>query len=512
MSDPAENPRAAPPGGTGRHRLRLRRWWVAAALAGAVVFVGALPSLPPGVRNWDNQVKLQVTRNILQGKGPVLTEKTPADDYYVHLGKDGQSYTSYLPVAFLLQVPTLAMAALGVVAEGISALVLLAIMAAALVGWGRSAGVTIPAAMTGALLVCVATPLWPMTAHGYDNLVDALGLLAILWAGTGPRKESAWAVAGLVVGAALAARLSTVLLVVPAAVLLLAQGPRTTRSVAGSALGFAAGCLPGVLLILWFNAYRFGSPFVVHTVTRQGAMDQLVEPWFSPPDWVGMAGLTVSFGKGLFWYAPVLLGVLVLARPLLRRFGAAMVGLGAYAVVAVVFFGRLKFWHGDWTWGPRYLAPLCIAAAPLGWIAWEKLLASGRPARVAAAVAVSMLVLIQVVPVVSYPIESYFAFTLSPLSAEGRLVTRPITAPPLPADTHLLYFRLENAPIVRLAENFPALLANPMAGPRVRAKLAWTALLPALALASLLLAARGQGGSGPAGPGAARGPGDDPPP
>jgi hypothetical protein len=493
---PGEPPRHARTPEEGRGR-----WWLAAAMTCTVVMAGVFSSLPAGVRNWDNQVKLQVARNVLRGRGPVITERTPADDFYVLVGEDGQRYSGYLPLTYLLQVPTLAMAAMGVLAEGVSSLVLLALMAGALVGWGRSAGVSIPAAVAGAFLVCLATPFWPMTAHGYDNHVDALGLIAILWAGADSKRGPAWLWAGLVVGAALAARLSAVLLLVPAAVLMLGQRPRTGLSVVGSALRFGAGCLPGVVLVLWFNFYRFGSLLVVHTVTQQGTLDQLNEAWFSRQHWLGMAGLTVSFGKGLFWYAPILLAVLGLARPLVRRDRAAMVGLASFAAVAIVIFGRLKFWHGDWAWGPRYVAPLFVAAAPLGWLLWDELAARGRAARAAAATAFLVLVLLQVVPVIGYPIESYFRSTLAPLVAAGRLVTRPVTGPPLPADHGLLYFQLEYSPIVRLARTFWTNLSDPASGAYLRARLAEAALMPMLAFLVLALAARKPKGGRLTGPG-----------
>ena len=54
-----------------------------------MVLAGTLPSLPRGVRNWDNEVKLQVARNLVRGRGAVLTERTPDDATYVVRGPDG---------------------------------------------------------------------------------------------------------------------------------------------------------------------------------------------------------------------------------------------------------------------------------------------------------------------------------------------------------------------------------------------------------------------------------------
>jgi hypothetical protein len=468
---------------------RRRRWWLAGLVACAVVVLGAYPSLPPGVRNWDNQVKLQVARNILGGRGPVLTEEPP-DPGYLMPGRDGRNYTGYPPVAYVLQFATIGAAALGtVVKEGLPALLLLGLTAWALMAWGRRAGASMGAAAAGAMLVCFGTALWPMAAHGYDNQIEVLGLVLVLWSGTGPEAPRSWLWVGLAVGMAVATRFGAMGLAVPAAVLILAQEPRSVRGVLRRGLAFALGCAPGLLLALGFNHLRFGSPFVVDPRKGELTFEQFFVPWFSSLHWEAMAGLTVSPGKGLLWYAPPLIGVALLAVPLFRRHRVAGLALVAYALFTVVTLARLKTWHGEWGWGPRYLSPLSVAAAPLCWLLWERLVVPRGPARLGAALAFLLLAGIQAVPVVGYPIETYFSYTLKPLAEAGLLVTSPITRPPLPADNDLLYFRVETSPIVRLASIFPELLADPVRGPRMRATLAWAALAPLLALAFVAVAA-----------------------
>jgi hypothetical protein len=164
--------------------------------------------------------------------------------------------------------------------------------------------------------------------------------------------------------------------------------------------------------------------------------------------------------------------------------------------VSVVSLGRLSFWHGDWAWGPRYVAPLVVVVAPLCWLLWERLAEGGRAARYAAGAAFLVLVSIQAVPIVAYPIETYFSLTVQPLSEAGLLVTRPPTSPPLAADHDLLYFTVETSPLVRLAQALPAILADRQDGPRLRSRLAVAALVPLLALAFILLQARRSKGSG----------------
>lgn len=459
------------------------RWIVTGAIACFVVIASAFPSLPPGVRNWDNRVKLQVAMNILRGAGPVLTKHTPDDAQYVLRGSDGNYYAGYPPAAYVLQFITLAVAAAGAgVAEGVSALVLLGLVAWALVGWARRSGASPPAAAAGAVLVCFGTALWPSAAHGYDVLIEVLALALVAWAGAGGERRTAWLWAGLAVGIAFATRFGSALLAIPAALLVATQQPRARRDVVRRGVAFAAGCAPGIATVLWFNWYRFGSPFVAYKPTVHGTAEQLTVRWFSPSHWEAIAGLTISPGKGILWYGPPLIGVLVLIVPLARRYRREYAAFAAYALACLLFFGTFIYWHGEWGWGPRYVAPLYIAAAPLAWWCWEWTKAHGIAAKIAAATVLSLLLAVQAAPVIGYPIETHLSTTVSRLSMEGRTVTWPITRPPVPADNDVLYFRLENSQLASLARKFVALLPDAVRGANLRTALLKAMMVPALSL------------------------------
>jgi hypothetical protein len=438
------------------------RWRWAGPLVFAVVLAGALPSLPRGVVNWDNVVKLQVGRNLLGGRGMALTDPTPDDEQYVLRGATGTRYAGYPPLAPALQLVTLAASpALGGLREGAGTILVLALLGWALVAWGRAAGVSLEASVIGALLATLGTMLWPMAALGYDVLVEALALALIFRAGTGEAAGGRWALAGLALGAAFATRVGASVLGVSAAVLLLAQRPRGLGPLARRAVVFGLSASPGVALVLWFNHLRFGSPLVYFQDSVLGHVGQLASPWFSRAHLEGMAGLLVSPGKGFFWYAPPLLGVVVAASPLARRYGATAAAWGAQLVASVLVFGAFRYWHGDWAWGPRYLAPLCVAAAPLAWWIVDLLRDRGRAAHLAAGGALVAAIAIQGLPVVGMPVPTHFALTLLPLAAEHRLVTSPVTRPPVPEDNRLLYFELATSPFASLARGIGQRLADP---------------------------------------------------
>ncbi len=470
-------------------QVRSRYWAAAGALACAAVVAGVLPSLPSGA-SWDNAVKLQVAMNLLDGRGPELTSRTPWDDMYVVHAPDGRRYAGYPLLASVIHFPTLWLARIfDVSTASFPSLGLLGAAAWLLVAWGRRSGVSPAAAVAGAMIACVTTALWPTAAYGYDNVAEVLGLAAILWAGAGEERRGAWLGAGLLVGGAVAIRYGGGILVVPTAAAILGQAPLRARDVVRRAIWFALGCAPGLALIVGYNLYRFGSPFTVHAV---GTIDEIVVPWLSRFHLEGMAGLVLSPGKGVLWYGLPLLAAVLLSGTLARRHSAAFVTLGAYGVAAVVLFGRLRFWHGDWTYGPRYVAPLYVAVVPLGWLAWERLGRAGRLARAAAVAGFIALAALQAVAATTSPQFAVQARVLRPLAAAGKIVTRPLVAPPVPEDNGILYFRVASSPLLVASEVVGEVIAGAEGDASLleaRHMLAWAPLLPLLALAAMAAAA-----------------------
>lgn len=110
-------------------------------------------------------------------------------------------------------------------------------------------------------------------------------------------------------------------------------------------LVFAAGVVPWVILLLLWNVARFGSPL------KTG----LQEPTLGEPPWLGFLGLTISPGKGLIWYLPLVL-LLPWAVPRLYRRNAPLCLLfAALVLLPILFYANVLYWHGDPAWGPRYL-------------------------------------------------------------------------------------------------------------------------------------------------------------
>ena len=127
----------------------------------------------------------------------------------------------------------------------------------------------------------------------------------------------------------------------------------------------AIGCA-----ILWYNWVRYGTPLDVgYAADRDGRFG------FNAPLLVGLFGLLLSPGKGVFWYNPTLLLGLLGIRGAWRRHRPETLVCVTLLAVNVLLYAKWWAWHGDWAWGPRYL----VGSVPFGLLcaapAIEKLLA-----------------------------------------------------------------------------------------------------------------------------------------
>lgn len=317
------------PGGRGRALLL----WAALL---AAVFSGRMYTT-------DVVAQYQVAGSFL-GLRPFLTAETG----WTVEGAGGESYVPHGPGFSLILVPAAASGALvaegagKVAAGGINALLSLLLMACWMELARRRLGdacspLRVVALGLGAMLLVYGRMPYDVTAAGAAILA---GLVLQ------DRGDDVWA--GVLLGAALLIRLDSAV-ALPA----FWRGPRRT-----------ARLLPGLALsaLLWglFNWHRFGSPLRDgHGQDPAAALD---------PASLGIAGLLVSPGKGLVFYAPVVF--LGLARCRDWRLWTPL-------AASVLLHGLMHDWTGGTGWGPRFLVPvLPLALLPLcrrgagGWAFW----------------------------------------------------------------------------------------------------------------------------------------------
>jgi hypothetical protein len=129
--------------------------------------------------------------------------------------------------------------------------------------------------------------------------------------------------------------------------------------------------LPATLCLtaqLGLNNYRHGSPFNTGYENDHGFPSIIYDgsPGWSIPWWVGVHGLLFSPGKSAFVFSPPL----ILAALAWSRFGkkhlAELLLISGLVVVWLALYAKWWAWHGDASWGPRYLVPvLLLASVPL---------------------------------------------------------------------------------------------------------------------------------------------------
>lgn len=133
----------------------------------------------------------------------------------------------------------------------------------------------------------------------------------------------------------------------------------------------AAPVALSVVLVMVEFWWRRGSPLQSGYQDDRGATAILPtsgQPGFSFPFVFGILGLTLSFGKGLLFYAPGLLLHLAgypTREPRLLAFARYSF---AFTIGLLLAYAKWWSWYGGWFWGPRFLlfaavpASLAIAA------------------------------------------------------------------------------------------------------------------------------------------------------
>ena len=212
------------------------------------------------------------------------------------------------------------------------------------------------AALFWAVATCLATPLWVYAKSFLTEPLLALGLTAGFYGALRYRSSGAprhALLAGLAWGGTVLVKYA-----LAPAVLLLALPflPLLRRK---SALPGVIAVLLCLLLALVYNATRTGSPL------GTGYGRQATASAFSTPIFVGLYGLLLSSGKGIVWYAPLVVLVPAAVPAAARRLGSPAWGIALALATMTLVYASFEHWAGDGSWGPRYLVPLVPLALTL---------------------------------------------------------------------------------------------------------------------------------------------------
>lgn len=342
-----------------------------------------IPVLPPGLAlfcvlaGWyvltmsghtytsDEETMLAVAENLLKS-GTFALEPDFLMNYAAD-SADGRHYSRYGPGQSLVVVPFLLVGQLVAhsvppYATGLTirlfVLLLPALVTAAtglaLFAWIRAIGYSARIAMLVGLLYGLSSLAWPYSRTLFAEPLSTL-LLVVCAAGIQRERAPWWAAAGAAAACAVAVKAQALLalpLLAGYALLVSWRGdlPESLRRLAGrAAFGLAGAALPLALWLL-YNVQIFGHPLA----TGYGGINPSGElggtPWAE-----GLYGLTISTGKGLLFFSPtVLLGLIGLGCRLRQQWRESLLAV-ALLVAHLAFYSRILYWHGDGSWGPRYM-------------------------------------------------------------------------------------------------------------------------------------------------------------
>lgn len=115
---------------------------------------------------------------------------------------------------------------------------------------------------------------------------------------------------------------------------------------------------------LAYNHARFGGAFNFGYYLLNDR-DSLYR--FSVPLYVGLHGLLISSGKGLFFYVPATAAACASFRAFHARHRHEALLCAAMVITLAVAYAKWNQWHGDFAWGPRFLVPaMPFIVLPLG--------------------------------------------------------------------------------------------------------------------------------------------------
>jgi hypothetical protein len=231
-------------------------------------------------------------------------------------------------------------------------------------GMGYGSG----ASLAAVFFLGLGSLVWPQSKTLFSEPLQGLCLVAgfymlYLWRKSGGALRAC--AAGLLIGLMAAAK-PFLLLATPPLIFYFIGGLRmrtSGRNRFSATVFFFAGLAFWIAVICYYNWIRFGDVFEFGYLS---GTDRDAVHGFRLPFLVGMHGLLFSSGKGLIFYVPWAPPLIFAVRPFAKRRSAEAWTIGAVFLILLAGYSKWNAWHGDFSWGPRFLAPAVpLLALPL---------------------------------------------------------------------------------------------------------------------------------------------------
>jgi hypothetical protein len=341
-----------------------------------------------------------------------------------------------------------------------AATVALVFLFAAGLGYSRRSSILV------AILYGLGTMAWyyakdpgDHTAETFFILLSFYGTYRFIVSG----KKRFILVAGASLGIAFLTRSNAILVMAPLLLMILAHfrctqgGVKAAVSMMKGAICLCSALLPSVVIFLWYNNYRFGSPLEsgYSLIASRIGLDFFT----GTPLVTGLVGLLASPGKGFFYYSPIAILFFFSIRTFWKKHPIVAAGFVSMIAIYLLFYAKYVYWHGDWAWGPRFI----FALTPFFVIPIAEMIDTENwyKSRYLRKFVYSLLIfgmLIQLLAV-SFSVRSYFFYLQDvkkiSLVVDGATGVQPIIEPPLEA-----YFDWRLSPIVVRAEVVYSILSK----------------------------------------------------
>lgn len=206
------------------------------------------------------------------------------------------------------------------------------------------------------------TLAWPQSKHPFDHPVEMLFvLLAVFYAQIFVKSSRLLhlLLSSVSLGFAFLTRPPAVLALLPIFVFLCysrLESSFTMKRVWGAIKDctiYSLAFSPFVLIQLWYNYVRFGS--IIETGITLMFQRAGLDFFTGTPFITGIQGFLISPGKGFFYYSPISILIFLSIQGFYKRNKGLTLCILGIIFLYLIFLSRNIFWHGDWSWGPRYL-------------------------------------------------------------------------------------------------------------------------------------------------------------